>query len=355
MKVASIIGARPQFIKAAAVSKVLRQRNKEIIIHTGQHYDYEMSAQFLQELDIPEPEYNLEVGSGTHGWQTAEMLEGCEAVFAKEKPDLALVYGDTNSTLAGALAAAKMHIPVAHVEAGLRSFNRSMPEEINRVLTDRISSLLFSPTKTGIDNLAREGMIEGVHLVGDVMVDVMMQNREKAAARDTVSSMGLLKGNYHLATIHRAGNTDDLGRLRSIFDAFGQLDEIVAIPLHPRTSKVLQDNGIEVPENVALFKPVGYLDFMNLMLNSKKIFTDSGGIQKEAYILKKACVTMRDETEWVETVEDEWNVVVGADAGKIVDAANNFEPSGEQRDHFGTGDASRKIVDVCEGFLKQST
>ncbi len=350
MKVASIIGARPQFIKASPVSKALSHKHDEIIIHTGQHYDYEMSAQFFKELEIPEPDYNLEVGSGTHGYQTGEILKGCEKVLLAEKPDIVLVYGDTNSTLAGALGAAKLHIPVAHVEAGLRSFNRSMPEEINRVVTDHISRLLFCPTDTAVENLKREGITEGVHKVGDVMVDVLLQNREKAAGNGILAEIGMQGKEYFLATIHRASNTDNIERLKAILKAFEATEKTIILPLHPRTKKAIEDSDIAIPPNVRMIGPVGYIEFMCLMANSTKIMTDSGGIQKEAYILRKPCITLRDETEWVETVQDGWNVLVGADVERIVNAAKEFEPAEEQHDHFGAGDASLQIREIIENF-----
>lgn len=322
MKVVTIVGARPQFIKAAPVCRELRKAHREVLVHTGQHYDDAMSAVFFRELDIPEPDYNLGVGSGTHGEQTGEMLKRIEAVLLTERPDWVLVYGDTNSTLAGALAAAKLHIPVAHVEAGLRSFNRNMPEEINRVLTDHVSTLLFCPTQTAVDNLAREGITEGVHLVGDVMYEALLWAAERARAQSTIlERLGLSEKGYLLATVHRAENTDDPARLQAILDAFRVIDEPIVFPVHPRTQARLSVLGFDlnVP-HLQLIPPVGYLDMVRLEQAARAILTDSGGIQKEAYWLGVPCITLRDETEWVETVTAGANVLVGADTARIVAA-----------------------------------
>ena len=350
MKIASIIGARPNFIKCAPLSKEIRKEFDEVTVHTGQHYDYEMNKIFFEELNIPEPDYHLGVGSGNHGEQTGEMLKRMEKVLIKEVPDLVLVYGDTNSTLAGALAATKLHIKVGHIEAGLRSFDRRMPEEINRVLTDHCSDLLFCPTETAVRNLEVEGVTDGVHLTGDVMVDALKENIEIAERGSRIlDEMDLKPEEYCLATIHRAENADDFERLKNITDAFCEIGNLV-FPCHPRTEKYLREFGLwdGLVENVKVIKPVGYLDMLMLEMNAKKILTDSGGVQKEAYILKVPCVTLRENTEWVETVEDGWNVLVGADKEKIVKMGNDFEPEGEQRNVFGSGDASEKISEVVK-------
>ena len=349
MKIVSIVGARPQFVKCAPLSRELRKSHSEVLVHTGQHYDPEMSDVFFRELSIPEPDYHLEVGSGPHGKQTGLILARVEEVLQNERPDMVIVYGDTNSTLAGALAAAKMHIPVGHVEAGLRSFDRSMPEEINRVLTDHISDLLFCPTETAVRNLANEGITSGVHLVGDVMVDALHFNREIAMENSRVlDRLGLEEKGYLVATIHRPANTDSSHNMEEIIGAFGEAGMPVVFPAHPRTRKYLKEYGLidNLPSNILLTEPVGYLDMLRLMAGASKILTDSGGVQKEAYIFGVPCITLRENTEWVETVEDGWNVLVGADREKITEAIRKFEPAGTQREVFGTVGASGRIVRV---------
>jgi UDP-N-acetylglucosamine 2-epimerase len=348
MKIASVVGARPNFIKCAPLSKELRKKFDEFIIHTGQHYDYEMNKVFFDELNIPEPDYHLGVGSGSHGEQTGEILKRTEEVLIKEAPDLVLVFGDTNSTLAGALAASKLHLKIGHIEAGLRSFDRQMPEETNRVLTDPCSDLLFCPTETAVKILRTEGIENGVHLTGDVMVDALQENIKIAEQNSTVLDLLSLKqGKYYLATIHRPENTDAFEKLKSIVDAFCVIGKIV-FPCHPRTEKLLKQFGLwnMLIKNINVMKPVGYLDMLMLEKNAKKILTDSGGIQKEAYIFKVPCITLRENTEWIETLEDGWNVLVGASKEKIVKMANDFEPTNEQRKVLGSGDASEKIMNV---------
>ena len=345
MKIVTVVGARPQFIKMAPVSKELRKTFEEIIIHTGQHYDYEMNKIFFDELKIPEPDYHLGIGSGSHGHQTGEMLKRIEEVLMKEKPDRVMVFGDTNTTLAGALTAAKLHISVAHVEAGLRSFDRRMPEEINRMLTDHCSNILFCPTETSIENLKREGIVEGAYLTGDVMVDALKEHIRIAEQESGIlDEFELEPRGYYLATIHRAENTDDFNRLKNIVNAFCEIGNLV-LPCHPRTEKYLKKYGLwdELTEHVKVAKPMGYLDMLMLEKNAKKILTDSGGVQKEAYILKVPCITLRENTEWVETVEDGWNVLVGSDKEVIIKMVNEFEPDGEQKNVFGEGKASSEI------------
>jgi UDP-GlcNAc3NAcA epimerase len=350
MKVVSIVGARPQFIKAAPLSRGLRKVHQEVLVHTGQHYDPLLSTVFFEELDIPQPDYNLGVGSASHGQQTGEMLTRVEEVLIQEDPDWVLVYGDTNSTLAGALAAIKLHIPVAHVEAGLRSFNRRMPEEINRVLTDHISTLLFCPTETAVRNLAREGLTKGVHNVGDVMYDAALHNSQLAERKSRIlENLGLSPKGYLLATVHRPDNTDLPQNLCSIAAALSSLEATVLLPLHPRTRKALHALGITLGGNVRVVEPVGYLDMLILERNACLILTDSGGIQKEAYFFAVPCVTLRQETEWVETVEAGWNVLVGADRRKIVEAVESFYPQGERANLFGDGQASVKVVEILCG------
>ena len=352
MKVLTIVGARPQFIKAAPVSRVLRQQHTEILVHTGQHYDYGMSQVFFEELSIPEPDVNLAVGSGSHGWQTGQMLMRIEEIILAEKPDRVLVYGDTNSTLAGALAAIKLHVPVAHVEAGLRSFNRQMPEEHNRVLTDHCSDLLFCPTQTGVDNLAREGITQGVHWVGDTMYDAVLMFAEVAHQRSAIlQTLELKQKGYLLATLHRPYNTDIPENLRDILTAFLEIGEPIVFPVHPRTrAKISElDSAFKVAlatRNVKMIEPVGYLDMLLLEQNARLILTDSGGIQKEAYFFAVPCVTLRPETEWVETVEAGWNVLVRSRA-EIVAAVNNIEwPHETPPALFGDGHASEQIVKI---------
>ena len=348
MNIISIVGARPNFIKCAPLSREIRKEFNEVIIHTGQHYDYEMNKVFFEELNIPEPDYHLDVGSGSHGYQTGEMIKRIEEVLLKEEPDLLIVYGDTNSTLAGALAASKLHITVAHIESGLRSYDKSMPEEINRILTDHCSDVLFCPTETSVENLKREGITNEVHCTGDVMVDALKENIKIAEKKAMIlDEIGLKPKEYYLATIHRAENTDDFERLENIVDAFCEIGNLV-FPCHPRTEKCLKRFGLwdRLVENVRVARPVGYLDMLMLEKNARKVLTDSGGVQKEAYIFKVPCITLRGNTEWVETVEDGWNVLVGADEEKIVRGANEFEPGNKQRNVFGEGDASGRIAKI---------
>ncbi len=358
MKIASVVGARPNFVKLAPVSRELRKRFDEVIIHTGQHYNYEMDRVFFDDMGIPSPGYHLGVGSGNHGYQTGEMLRRIEEILLEERPDAVLVFGDTNSTLAGALAAAKLHIKVAHVEAGLRSYNRRMPEEINRVLVDHCSDLLLCPTRTAVENLLKEGITQGVCLTGDVMVDAQRDCALIAENRSHIlEEMDLEPKEYYLTTIHRAENTDNPERLKSIIEALEEIGDVV-FPCHPRAEKYLKQlglwEGLVARAKVTIIKPVGYLDMIMLEKNARKILTDSGGVQKEAYLLGVPCITLRDETEWVETVEDGWNVLAGADRDKIVDLARNFEPKGGQTDVFGAGDASTRTAECIAEMVMES-
>lgn len=351
MKIVSIVGARPQFIKAAAVSRVFRTNPSihEILLHTGQHYDQNMSAVFFHELNIPHPDYNLEVGSGSHAQQTGKMLMKIEEVLIKERPDWTLVYGDTNSTVAGSLAATKLHIPVAHVEAGLRSFNREMPEEINRIITDRISDLLFAPTQTAIQNLDKEGLKNITVFTGDVMYDSVLYYRESIFNNPEKYKTKNLPPSYLLATIHRAENTDIRKNIVSILDSFSQASLPVVFPLHPRTKKAISAIG-EFPGNVIVIEPVGYLEMLKLTLNSVKVLTDSGGLQKEAYFLGKQCITLRNETEWIETLHDGWNTITGTDRIKILEAIDSPLPTTKQKSEFGDGNAAGLIMDNLLSF-----
>lgn len=349
MKIITVIGARPQFIKAAAVSNKLREKHEEILVHTGQHYDKNMSKIFFDELNIPYPNYNLSVGSGGHGKQTGEMMTKLEEICVKENPDMILVYGDTNSTLAGALVASKMLIPVVHVEAGLRSFNKAMPEEQNRILTDHISSKLFAPTETAIRNLKNEGIVENVYNVGDVMFDAVLHFGEIAKKNSTIiERLNLRDKEFILTTIHRAENTNNISRLKNIIEALNASEKTIVLPLHPRTKKYMSDYNLEFGDNIIVIDPIGYLDMLALESNCVKIVTDSGGVQKEAFFMKKPCITMRDETEWVETVENDWNRIVGTDKEKILDAIVNFIPSQPQMDIFGDGKSSEKICSIIK-------
>ena len=357
MRILTVIGARPQFVKAAAVSRAMQKRANltEVLVHTGQHYDNNMSGVFFSELELPPPAYHLGVGSGSHGKQTGQMLEHIERVLVQESPDCVLVYGDTNSTLAGALAAAKLHIPVAHVEAGLRSFNRRMPEEINRVLTDHVSDLLFAPTSVAVENLAREGIQDDkVILCGDVMYDVALYYARKVSARTNVlSAYGLEPKGYTLATVHRAENTDDRSRLQEIVAALCALADRmpVVLPLHPRTRAAMKRLDIEA-KPLRMIDPVGYLEMAALESGAALIATDSGGVQKEAFFHRVPCVTLRDETEWRELVDGGYNRLAGADRRQIIDCADEALASRPNwdREMYGDGDACTKITDALQRF-----
>jgi len=360
MSIVSIVGARPQFIKAAAVSRELRKDHEEFLLHTGQHYDFEMADVFFRELEIPSPDVNLGAGSGSHGAQTAAMLSGIEQILLQQKPERVLVYGDTNSTLAGALAAAKLHVPVAHVEAGLRSFNRAMPEEINRVVTDHVSDVLFCPSQTAVRDLNEEGIRKGVHLIGDVMLDVLTwgQQRVHEESSDLLAGLSLRRGGYLLATVHRAENTDNAERLEGIMGALAGLGEPVVLPIHPRTRRAMagseQLSSLDSSRgSLRLVEPVGYLDMVRLMQSARLILTDSGGIQKEAYWLRVPCITLRDETEWVETVEAGWNVLVGADAERITEAVRAFTPRQTHPSLYGDGAAAAGIRTILSEAMLQ--
>jgi len=348
VKIASIVGARPQFIKAFPVSRALKEAGHvEIIVHTGQHYDAQMSDVFFDEMGIARPDHFLEIGSGSHAEQTGRMMVAVERTLQDERPDYALVYGDTNTTLAAALAACKLGVRLAHVEAGLRSFNRTMPEEHNRVLTDHCSDLLFCPTQTAVDNLATEGIRSGVYLVGDVMYDAVLHFATRAKEQSRIlSTLGVRPREYMLATVHRAYNTDDPAVLQRLLRALDTIGAPVVFPLHPRTRARLaaHDNG-ESPRNVRLVDPVGYLDMLSLEQHAKVILTDSGGVQKEAFFFEVPCVTLRPETEWIETVSSGWNVLAGSDPDAIVSAAREAaRPSAAAPHVFGDGRAADRIA-----------
>lgn len=319
MKVLSIVGARPQFVKAFPLSRALRRDHEEVLVHTGQHYDVGLSEVFFEELDIPEPDHHLGVGSDTHGRQTGRMMVALEALCETEAPDVVLVYGDTNSTLAGAMVAAKRDSVLCHVEAGLRSYNRDMPEEINRVLTDHVSDVLCVPTDGARESLAAEGITEGVFVTGDVMYDAIRWARQRAAASSSIlAALDVSEGEYVLATVHRAGNTDDPDRLQAILGALSAVPKPVVLPAHPRTVKRIEEFGLaDATRGIELIDPVGYLDFVRLLDGAERVATDSGGVQKEAFYLDTPCVTLREETEWTETIDAGWNTLVGADPEAI--------------------------------------
>lgn len=349
MNVVSIVGARPQFVKAFAVSRQLRKSATETLVHTGQHYDEEMSSIFFKELEIPEPDYNLGVGSGSHGEQTASMISQIETVIDQEVPDIVLLYGDTNSTLAGSIAASKMDATLAHVEAGLRSYNRDMPEEINRIVTDTLSDLLFAPSETAVENLREEGITAGVYNTGDVMCDSLVWIQERIdSLPEGVAAVVDDDQEFILATVHRAENTDDREKLQSIFDGLADLPHTVLMPIHPRTRKRLEQLGLYRHYNaeIEIIGPVGYLDFISIMEAATLVVTDSGGAQKEAFFLNTPCVTLRNETEWIETVQLGWNVLVGADADRIREEVATFEVPSTHPNPYGDGTAARAIVSI---------
>ena len=360
-KVLTVVGARPQFIKAAPVSKALRESGgfHEIMVHTGQHYDSNMSQTFFDELDIGLPIHNLEVASGSHGYQTGEMLKRLEPIVNDEKPDLVLVYGDTNSTLAAALTASKLCVPIAHIEAGLRSFNRRMPEEVNRVLTDHVATLLFCPTVSAVRNLEREGITANVWNTGDVMYDVALQFSEKSKKKSTIlAELGLRKKEYILATIHRAENTDRREYLTNIFQALEEMSEKqeVVVPLHPRTRKMLVTYRLaEQFGGIKFIEPVGFLDMIALETSAKMIATDSGGVQKEAYFYRVPCVTLRNETEWVETIEARWNMLANVESvdrvREVLRESLAFSGQRCEIHDYGDGTAAHKIVQSLSEFL----
>lgn len=351
MKIVSIIGARPQFIKLAPLSKKIRENFHEVIIHTGQHYNNNMSGLFFDHLDLPAADYNLGVGSASHGRQTASMLEGISDILLKESPAAVIVFGDTNSTLAGALAAAKLHIPVIHVEAGLRSFNRAMPEEINRVVVDHVSDYLFAPTETAVKNLKRENLADRAYLTGDIMVDALAGSLEHARARPSpLEALGAEPGHYYLLTLHRPSNVDDQGQAARLLSELSRLEERVIFPVHPRTMKMIENNSIKVAANISLIEPLGHLDFIVLQDQAMKIITDSGGIQKEAYLLGRPCITLRTETEWVETVEAGWNLLLDPNRPDLAGPIAAFEPTGKAPQYYGEN-VAEKMTEIIVTVL----
>lgn len=355
MKIVSVVGARPEFIQSRPVSLALRREHQEVLVHTGQHYDYLMSQKFFDELGIPAPDHNLEVGSGSHGRQTGEILSRLEDVLLAEKPDWVIVRGDTNSTLAGALAASKLHIPTAHIEAGERSFDRRMPEEINRLVADSIADLHFCASQAAVKHLAEEGVRDSAYWVGDVMLDAMLANLPLARqASNVMARLNLQPGKYALVTVHRAANTDDPSRLKNIIGALNQAREPVIFPVHPRTRQALNAIHIQPDSCVKLVEPQGYFDMLVLEENARLIATDSGGVQREAYFLGVPCLTLRDETEWVGTVEAGWNKLVGADEELILSAWRGFIPPAHKPEIFGDGHAAEKIKSLLTGRRAES-
>ncbi len=352
MKIASIVGARPQFIKLGPLEKRINQHFEGVIIHTGQHFDKNMSEKFFEDLDIPHPDYNLNINyCGGHGEQTGKMMIELEKIIQFERPSIVIVFGDTNSTLAGSLVCAKLQIPIIHIEAGLRSFNRQMPEETNRIVSDHTSDFLFAPTKTAMKNLEREGLSEKCVLTGDIMVDSLMDNIRRADKTSNIlEEKKLVPQKYYLMTLHRPYNVDDPIRLDKIFSKLSELEKLIVFPVHPRTRKVIKDNQICIPENFQLCEPLGYLDFIKLESCSMKIITDSGGIQKEAYILKRPCITIRPETEWIETVEEGWNVLVNVESDDFVETIVTFSPTQKQKGFLGKN-VAQKMFDKIQKIM----
>ena len=357
MRVVTVVGNRPQFVKAAAVSRPLRERHDEVLVHTGQHYDADMSQVFFDELPVPQPDVLLGVGSAPAAVQTGRMLEALAPVLETQAPELVIVYGDTNSTLAGALAAAQAHIPVAHVEAGMRSFDRSMPEELNRVLTDHASELLLCSTQTAVDNLVREGIDRPTHLVGDTMADVALSTARVASERrDVLATHGVSPGAYLLVTAHRAGNVDHPERLAALVELLLALPRPVVFPVHPRTRARLEAGSLlgrlEEADGLVLTPPLGYVELLALAIHSRAVVTDSGGLQKEAYLVSVPCVTLRDRTEWVETVEAGWNTLVDLDADAALAALDKPRPPARP-DLYGGGSAGARIRDAIDAFAAE--
>lgn len=355
MKLLTIAGTRPQLVKVAAVSRELRKEFNEILVNTGQHYDYNMAGIFFEQLNIPKPDYDLGVGSMSHGRQTGNMMIKIEEVIEKENPDAVIVYGDTNSTLAGALVASKLHIPVIHIEAGLRSFNKKMPEEINRVMTDHISELLFAPTDVAVENLNKENIVDGVYQIGDVMYDAVLYNLTIAEKNYSLKEFGLGSKEYILGTIHRAENTDSRDRMTAVINALINLEDKVFLPLHPRTRGKLKEykllDKVLSANNIIISEPISYLEMLLLEKHAKAIVTDSGGVQKEAYFAKVPCFTLRDETEWVETVEAGWNRLVNPINENLAELIRNFNTGIYKEDLYGDGRAGEKITKIIKNHF----
>ncbi|MCK9416456.1 UDP-N-acetylglucosamine 2-epimerase (non-hydrolyzing) [Candidatus Dojkabacteria bacterium] len=343
MKIVSIVGARPQFIKLAPFSKEIRKYFKEIIIHTGQHYDKNMSKLLFEDLEIPKPDYNLNIGSGTHAEQTAKMIISIEEILLKEKPNLVVIFGDTNSTLAGTLVASKLHIKTLHIESGLRSFNKEMPEEINRIISDHTSDFLFAPTKNAMKNLKKEGLINKSYLLGDIMVDSLQNNIKIAINKSKINYK-----DFYLVTLHRPYNVDNPDTLKNIIYNLSLLNKQIIFPLHPRTKNVIIKNNIYIPNNIKILKPQSYLNFIKLEYLTDKIITDSGGIQKEAYLLSKPCITLRSETEWIETINSGWNILLDSNNKDFINIINNFNPSNKKERIFGNNVTTKMVKKIIK-------
>lgn len=350
-KIVTIVGARPQFVKIPLISREIRKFATEVIVHTGQHYDDNMSAIFFKDLNIPMPDYNLGVGSASREEQIQEMQVKIEEVLLKEKPDMILVYGDTNSTLAAAKVGKKLDIPIAHVEAGMRSYNLDMPEELNRVEADQISTLLFCSTESAVQNLKKEGITKGVYWTGDVMNDIQKKVSSNEYQASSLEKLNLESKEYILATVHRQANTDIKENLTNIIEAFNAIGATIVFPMHPRTKKYIKEYGLELSSNIKVIEPLGYQEMIALETNARLILTDSGGVQKEAYVAKVPCVTLRDETEWTETVESGWNQLAGADTQKILELVKNFPQPKNHPEFLGDGTAYIKIVQIIERSL----
>lgn len=352
MKVVSVVGVRPQFIKLSTIVREFKKSDHQhIIVHTGQHYDVLMSDIFLKELELGQPNYSLHIGSGTHAEQTGRMLIEIEAILFDECPDFVIVFGDTNSTLAGALAASKLKIPIVHVEAGLRSYNRDMPEEINRIITDHVSSLLLSPTEIAVDNLRKEGITKSVYWVGDVMYDAARYFNEKSLnEKSFLKKLQIQANKYLLVTIHRAAMTDSSTALSRLLNIFSKIDEPIIFPIHPRTRNAIKSAGLKMSENLQVIDPVSYFDMLTLEKNARMILTDSGGVQKEAYFFGVPCLTLRNETEWGELVTAGWNQLVGLDSDRINACIKSWHPTGKRPNFFGSGRAAENIVKILEEF-----
>ena len=344
MNILSVVGARPQFIKLGPLSRELRREHHEIIIHTGQHYDREMSGLFFEQLGIPEPDINLGVGSGDHGAQTGNMLAGIETEIKRLKPDLVISFGDTNSTLAACLAASKLHVPSLHIEAGLRSFNRSMPEEINRIVADHTADLLFAPTLEAVKHLEREGLKDRTVLTGDIMADSVAYVQQKITGNRYPGT------DYVLMTLHRPYNVDQPENLEKLFETLGAFGQKIIFPVHPRTRKIIRQSGISVPDVVEIIEPQGYIEFQGLLKHARKVITDSGGLQKEAYISGVPCITLRPETEWVETVDAGWNILLDSGDKHLVEKISAFNPTGNRPDLYGKDVAAKMVGEINKFF-----
>ena len=344
MKIVSIVGARPQFIKLAPLSKEIRKYHDEIIVHTGQHFDKEMSASFFNDLKINIPDYNLNINSGSHAEQTSKMIFEIEKVLIIEKPDAVIIFGDTNSTLSAAIVCSKLPFKLFHIESGLRSFNKNMPEEVNRIMSDHMSDYLFAPTQTAMNNLTNEGLIDRSYLTGDIMVDSVKYGLNLPLKNDLISRYSLDINEFYLLTLHRPYNVDNPENIIRIFSILSEINSLIVFPVHPRTRNILKDSKTCIPENIILIKPVGYIDFLNLQKKCKKIITDSGGIQKEAYLLKKPCITLRSETEWVETLEAGWNLLINLEIDMdIKSKILNFNPTQKHESIYGNNVSSKML------------